>query len=252
MNSSDTSVNSQMGPGGINEGGTLGYNGMNMQYNNPAQYSPSTLNPSAGAYITNLNNLYSEFSNSAAGGAFNPSFYSGLEATQQNNLTSAMGNQYASMGLAGSSAEMGGINQAIQGNQMSWLNRQQGDQLKALSGLQGLNQAGYSDTMGIQNQYGDFEGAYNQSIASLTGMQQQQKEANSALAAGMLTGGKGGFGGIMGGTGGYGGGGGGGGGGAYGAAGDSAMGAGGSVDSGLSSGGMGAASDADMSSAALA
>lgn len=171
---------------GIMTGGGLSYNGTPMNVQNPYMLSPGDLNPAASGYLDNVKNLYSQFSNSAAGGAFNPSFYDNMKQTQEGQITSSLDNQYAKMGLSGSSAEMGGLNQAIQSNQMNWLNRQQGDQMKAMQGLEGLNQQGYGMTTGMQNEYGDFESAFNQSIANLLGVQQQQQASNNASLGGII------------------------------------------------------------------
>lgn len=150
---------------------SMNYNGTNINLQNPGLMDPSMLNPAASGYLNNIQGLYGMFQNSAAGGAFNPNFYSGMEATQQANLTTSLENQYAAAGLGGSSAAMGGVAQAVNQNQMQWLNRQQSDQMRAMQGLEGLNQQGYGMTTGIQGQYMNYQDASNQDIINLLGIQ---------------------------------------------------------------------------------
>lgn len=150
---------------------------------NPGIIDPSQANPYANQYLQNTNTMMNDFSHSVAGGAFNPNFYGQMQAKQQDQLTSSMGNQYARMGLAGSSAEMGGMNQAIQGNQMAWLNRQQSDQMQALKGLEGLNNQGMNQLSQIQGQYSAFEDATNQDILSIINQGNQTSTANNQAGA---------------------------------------------------------------------
>lgn len=169
------------GMGGEVTGGMLNYGGADIQLQHPGLVDPLAVNPYANQYLQHTNDLYSMFSNSAAGGAFNPSFYNQMMQNQQNQMTTGLGNQYARMGLSGSSAEMGGMANAIQSNQMNWMNRQQSDQMRAMQGLQSLNNTGYQQTMGIQNQYGDFQDAYSQDIMSLLGINQSDINSNNQL-----------------------------------------------------------------------
>lgn len=178
--------NPTYGPGGLLQGGTVNVQGNSIPVTNPGSVDPNQANPYASQYLNNLSGLYGQFSNSAAGSAFNPGFYNQLQNTQQNNLTTSLGNQYAAMGLSGSSAEMGGLNQAIQSNQMNWMNRQQSDQMKSLQGLEGLNSAGYNETMGIQGGYGNFESTYGQDVLGGLGMLQGQQIANTSALGGMF------------------------------------------------------------------
>lgn len=189
MPSSAPSANSTayMNGNNVMTGGSLSYGGsqlMNIQ--NPGTMDPSQLNPAAAQSLTNNQNLYSMYSNSAAGSAFNPGFYSGMEAQGQTGATSSMANQMAGMGLGGSSAEVGGMTNAINSNQMNWMNREQGDQQKALSGLEGLNQQDYNMTTGIQQGYGEFQSSYDQDVLGLLGMQQQTQNANNSNLYGLL------------------------------------------------------------------
>ena len=181
----------QYGNNGTMQDVGINYGNADLNMQNPTQFSNAALNPEAAAYNTNTNNLYNMFSQSAAGNAFNPNAFSGMQAQQQSNLTSSLGNQYAAMGLSGSSAEMGGMSNAIQNNQMGWLQKQQGMQMQAMQGLEGLNNQGYQQTMGIQNQYGQFQDVANQDILGLIGVQQQAQNAqNQAIGqiAGSLVG----------------------------------------------------------------
>lgn len=172
------------------KGGSMYYGGATINMNDPANFSPDMLNKSASPYISDINNLKSQFENSAAGSAFNPEFYKGMMDTSSANLESHLNNQYAAMGLSGSSAEAGAMSNALTNNQMSWMNRQQGDQLKAMSGIEGLDQTGLKDTMGVQAQYGEFQDAYNQSIANLLGLQ-NQAQASSNQETGQIIAGAG-------------------------------------------------------------
>lgn len=155
---------------------------------NPGSVDPSQVNSAADQYLNNNASMYNQFSNSAAGGAFNPQFYAGMQGQMQNNIQSSLGNQYSAMGLSGSSAEMGALNQATNQNQMAWMNRQQSDQQKAMSGLEGLNQQGYQQTMGIQNQYGQFQDTYGQDILGLLGISQQQQAGNQQMLGNIISG----------------------------------------------------------------
>jgi hypothetical protein len=169
------------GPNGQLQNMNMTYNGAPINFQNPTQFTNAQMNPEAAAYNTNTNNLYSEFQSSSAGNAFNPNAFAGMQAQQQSNLTSSMGNQMAAMGLSGSSAEVGGMSNAIQNNQMAWLQKQQGMQMQAMQGLEGLNNTGYQQTMGIQNQYGGFQDVANQDILGLLGAQQQAQAAQNSM-----------------------------------------------------------------------
>ncbi len=156
-----------------------------LSINSPGSIDPSQVNPYAAQYLQNNQNMYNQFSQSAAGGAFNPAFYKGMQDTSQANLTTSLSNQYARMGLSGSSAEMGGESNAIQQNQMSWLNRQQSDQSRAMQGMEGLNNQGYSETMGLQSEWAAYQQEVNQDELSLYGVQQQQSAANNQMWSGI-------------------------------------------------------------------
>lgn len=186
MNNNDMSNQTNMGPSGQHMGGSMRYDGANFTMNNGANFNPNQLNASAGKYVDNNTDMMNEFKNSAAGGAFNPHFYDTMKAQSQAHGTTSLENEYAKMGLSGSSAEMGGLNQSIQGNQMSWLNREQSDQMKAMQGMEGINAQGYGQTMGIQNGYNDFEGSYNQSLASLLGVKTGQEDSNNQMWGNMI------------------------------------------------------------------
>jgi hypothetical protein len=162
--------------------------GMSWNLHNPAMMDPSQLNPYASMYLNNINGMLGQFQNSAAGGAFNPNFYQHLQDTSQANITTSLENSFARAGLGGSSAAMGTIGGAVEKNQMDWLNRQQSDQMRAMQGLEGLNQTGMKDVMGLQGQYGEFQDMYNQDILSLLGVKQQQDAANSNLWSGLAQG----------------------------------------------------------------
>lgn len=170
-------------------GGSFNYGGAQMYMNNPAQFSPDQLNPSVAPYMNNIGQLQAQFGQSAAGGAFNPDFYQGMEKTSESNMTSSLSNQYAQMGLGGSSAEAGAMANAVNQNQMNWMNREQSDQLKALSGMEGLDKMGIADTMAVQGQYSNFEDSYNQSIANLLGLQNQAQASSNQLTGSLIGGG---------------------------------------------------------------
>lgn len=163
---------------GTQTGGTLNYGGTPMSYQNPGAMSPASLNPYAAAYGAKLNGLSTQIGESMPGS----DWYQHMEDTQSQNLNTKLGNQYAAMGLSGSSAEMGAMSSANIQNENQWTSRQLGDSMKSAGMQSQLDQAGYGETMGIQGQYGNFEDAYNQSIASLMGVQQGANTSNNALA----------------------------------------------------------------------
>lgn len=181
MGDNGIGVNSYGMPGGPVSGVSMQYDGTPINMRNPGMMDPTQLNPYAGQYLNQINGMMSQFQSSASGGAFNPDFYKGMHDTQQANLTTGIENSYARMGLAGSSAEMGGISNAITNNDMSWLNRQQSDQMKAMTGMESLNNMGMKDVMGIQGQYGDFQDSYNQDILSLLGVNQQAQASQNQM-----------------------------------------------------------------------
>lgn len=170
-------------------GGSMNYGGTPIYMNNPAMFSPDQLNPTASPYVNNINSLQGDLQNSAAGGAFNPNFYQGMIDKSNASLTSNLGNQFAGMGLSGSSAEAGAMSNSLINNQMSWMNREQSDQMKSVSALEGLDQTGLKDTMAIQSQYGNFEDSYNQSIANLMGLQNQAQASNNQMWGSIIGGG---------------------------------------------------------------
>lgn len=184
MSSSDMSAGAEFihnnNPDHLITGAVIDMNGTKLPIGMEGGINPSEANPFAYKYLQNDDALYQQFQNSVAGGAFNDNFYNNMKMQQQNQIVNTMNNQFASSGLAGSSAAMGGINQAIQNNQMSWLNRQQGDQMRAMQGLEALNQQGMKDTMSLQKQYGDFQDMYLQTIANAMGLQAGQNAANTA------------------------------------------------------------------------
>lgn len=172
----------------VMSGGTMDYGGAQMNMQNSALYSPSELNPSAASYVTNNSGIYGQLSNSSVN-PFNTDIYSQTQANNQASLTSSLQNQYASMGLSGSSAEMGGLSNAITQSQLQAQKQQMGAQLQYSGALSGLNQQGYTDTMGIQNQYSDYQDSYNQSIANLLGVQQQSQASNNQMWGQIIAGG---------------------------------------------------------------
>lgn len=177
MPSSDMGVETKTNPYGVQNGGTMTYNGTQMNYQNPGQFTASQLNPQAGAYADTLKGLQGQVANSMPGS----DYYSHMQQQQGQQINSSLQNQYSAMGLSGSSAAMGAMNQANIQNEQAWTGRQLSDSMHSAQ-LQGqLNQMGYQDVMGVQNQYGNFEDAYNQSIANLLGAQQQQQQANWQL-----------------------------------------------------------------------
>ena len=166
-------------------GVNMNFGGQSLGLNDPGMMNPGQLNPYAQQYMQNNQNLMSQMQ----GSMLNPQQYAQLQGTQQQNLTTSLDNQYAAMGLSGSSAEMGGVAQAVNQNQMSWLNRQQGDERNYASAMSGLNQQGYGDLMGIQNQYGNFQDAYSQDVVGLYGIQQGAQAANNQMWGQMVSGG---------------------------------------------------------------
>lgn len=174
--------------GGVDHSNVVQFGGMN-QYS-PGAMDINTLNPEAAQFQHNNLAMMQMFGNSAAAGAFNPDFYKGMQDRDQRQLTTALGNQWASRGLAGSSAEMGGMNNAIQTNQMNWLNRQQSDQIRAMQAMTGLNSQAYQQTMGIQNQYQNWQSQMANQQMGVMGMNQQRDIADqqawmSLLGAGI-------------------------------------------------------------------
>lgn len=185
------SNNPHTGPGGPPITGSNltigdGDNAVSIPLNHPGNINPYDVNPYASKLLGANQDLYHEFAGSATGNAFNHDLYSKMMTAQQTNIGTEMGNLYASRGLSGSSAEMGGISSAINQNQMAWLNREQGDQMQAMRGLSGLNQQNFGDIIGIQGQYGNFQDVYGQDVLGLLGLQQQQKMANQQMWGGLI------------------------------------------------------------------
>ena len=159
------------------------YNGTQMSYQNPGLMSPSGLNPAAAAYASQLQGLGQQIQGATPGSAY----YQGMANTQGAAIQSSIGNQMAGMGLSGSSAAAGAMTQAGIQNNQAWTQKQFQDTMASAQAQGQLNQAGYGQTMGIQNQYGEFEDAYNQSIANLLGAQQQSSEAETSAWTGGIS-----------------------------------------------------------------
>lgn len=174
---SGTGATPTSSPGTPISGINIGYGSSSFPMYDPGMMNPASLNPYAAGYLNNNQSLMSQ----VQGSMLNPQQYQQLQGTQQQNLTTSLNNQYAAMGLSGSSAEMGGVAQAINQNQMSWLNRQQSDAQKYAGTMTGLNQQGYGDLMGIQSQYGQFQDVYGQDIVGLEGLNQQQDAGNNQM-----------------------------------------------------------------------
>lgn len=160
--------------------------GQNLTTENPAYFSPQDLNPSAAGYTQGLQGLMGGIMNNTPGGQAlqgNSGYYQNMMGIQGQGIQSMMGNQYARMGLQGSSAEMGGMSQALTQNQLAWTGKEQSDALQSAQGISSLDQAAYGQTMGIQNQYGNYENTANQDILSALGYQSSQQQANNQMFA---------------------------------------------------------------------
>lgn len=188
----------QSGLDGQVDQANLSYNGMSVPLKNPGMMDPNSINPYASQYLQNNQDLMAQVHNSV----LSPSQYGQLQNTQQANLTTSMDNQYARMGLSGSSAEMGGVAQAINQNSMNWMNRQQSDMSNYAHMYSSLNQQGYGDVMGLQNQYGNFQDVYGQDMFSLMGINQQDNASNNQMWGNIISSGLSAVGSIAGGSGG--------------------------------------------------
>lgn len=178
-------ANEVMGPGGTVNSLNMDYNGTQIPMINPGTLDPSQINPAASPYLGQIQSMFSGLQGSMLG----PDQYKHLQDTSEANLTTSLSNKYAAMGLSGSSAEMGGLNQAIQSNQMNWMNRQQGDYAKYLNAGEGLTKEGYGMTTGIQGGYGNFQDVYGQNILGLLGVGQGAANSSNQMIGSMVGGG---------------------------------------------------------------
>lgn len=160
----------------------------------PGMLSPDALNPFASQPLQQLSGLQSGYQQMASE-AFNPTYYDPLKNNIEQRQDTSLNNQYAKMGLSGSSANLGAIGDSNRQTELSFYNRQLGDQAKVLAGSQGLEQNMYSDMMGIQGQYDAFQNHkldayvnYNNgtAMASAQNAQTGSQMASSGLSLSML------------------------------------------------------------------
>lgn len=171
--------------GTINSWG-FGYGGMQSPAMlNPQGVNPYTANPYAGAELSNLQGLQGA-QGQIMSEAFDPSYYNSLKANAITGSTTSIDNQYAKMGLAGSSANLGADSSSINNLNQYYLNRQMGDQEHAIQGMAGLDNSMYGDIMGIQGQYGDFQNGILDTLVGLNNSSQEQQMANNQMMANLM------------------------------------------------------------------
>jgi hypothetical protein len=176
-----------------NSDGTLhgyNFNAGNFQspnMTNPGNINPFSANPYAGAAISSLQGLQG-YQSSLMNEAFDPNYYNGLKANAITGQTNSIDNQYAKMGLAGSSANLGADQSAVNQTNMQFYNRQMQDQRNAINGMMGLDQNMYGDILGIQNQYGAFQNGMLANMMGASNSQNQLNMANNQMMAQMMGG----------------------------------------------------------------
>lgn len=147
----------------------------------PGSIDPMTANPYIGSQISDMQNLRGEFGQSVTNNYMNPAFYDQMKAQSGDQLTSRVNNQYARMGLSGSSANAGSVTQGLISNDQQWRERQLSDQLRAMQGQSMLDNNINSMISGVQNQYGGWQNSIVEQMMGIKNSQNQQSAANDQL-----------------------------------------------------------------------
>lgn len=147
----------------------------------PGSINPLTTNPYMGSQITDMTNLRGMYHDSIMNNYMNPAFYNQMRDQSGDRLTSGINNQYARMGLSGSSANAGAVTQGLIGNDQQWRERQLSDQMRAMQGESMLDNNINSMIGGIQNQYGDWQNQIVQTMMGIKNSQNAQDASQNAM-----------------------------------------------------------------------
>lgn len=186
-------VNSQYsyGPGGTVNSSNFSLGGLHTgNLMNPGAVDPSSANPYAAQTLASLHGLQGD-QQQILNDAFDPNHYNALKSNAITGQTTGIDNSYAKMGLAGSSANLGADQSAINQTNMQFYNRQMGDQQHAIQGMQGLDQTAFGDTMGIQSQYSGYQNNMMQMLMGLQNSSNQQANAENQMYGSIIGGGLG-------------------------------------------------------------
>ena len=148
--------------------------GKDQDFTNPGTIDLQRWNPEAYKEISNMRGLRDAYRSSGMY-ALDGNQYQNRINEQMDKNTIGMSNQYASMGLAGSSTMFSGLAEANRQTQFAWDDRRNNEIMQAMQMEASLSGQINSDIYGIQNQYGQTQQQKNAAIA------QQNAERNALI-----------------------------------------------------------------------
>lgn len=167
---------------------SAGWNGTSMGEQNPGSIDLSQTNPALAGIIKNMGGLEGN-AGQMVNEAFDPNYYQPLVDKYKANAETSTNNQFARMGLAGSSANAGSVQQADQNVDLGFLQRQQQMQAQALGTAAGLDKNLAGLTLEGQGQYNHFQNSALDSYFALINAQNQQQASNNQMWGSIIGGG---------------------------------------------------------------
>lgn len=178
-------LNSNYGSGGGVNSFDFGMGDNSVNMKNPGSLDPSQLNPYAAAYLSKLNGVSDQYKG-VADQYLNSDYYNKMMNEYGQRAQTSVDNNFARMGMAGSSAAAGAGMEAQRQNTMMWNQKRLQDAGTAASMMSGLDQRGYQGVMGIQNQYGGFQNSMADAYINMLNAQQQQQQMNNQLYGSLI------------------------------------------------------------------
>lgn len=160
--------------------------GEEVTYANPGHLDLKGINPALYSEIENTQQLRDRFRESSAY-ALDPARYDARMREDMAMANTSLQNRFAQMGLAGSSAAMGALNESDRRTMMAWDDRQVNDLLRSLQMEQALSGQISNGYLTIQNQYDNLQ--KNVANAQLQQQAQDQQMLGSIIGAGAMIGG---------------------------------------------------------------
>lgn len=138
-------------------------------YSNPGQVDIHNTNPALGGLYDDMGSMRSDFQ-STLDRVMDPGSYNNLRDEYAQRAGTSLNNRFASMGLAGSSAAVGALNESDRQTALSFRDRQLGEQTRAIGVASGLDKAREAMLLAGQGQYGAWQD-------QLLGIQMGQQQA---------------------------------------------------------------------------
>lgn len=165
----------------------VGWNGAQMGVQNPGSIDISQTNPALSGDIDAMKSLGVN-ANQMVDNAFDPHYFDQLKGVMKSNQETSTNNQFARMGLAGSSAAAGAVTQGDTNIDLSMLQRQQGMQMQALNAAGGVDKSIAGMQLQGQGQYNQFQQSGLDAYFGLVNAQNQAQASNNAMWGAMIGG----------------------------------------------------------------